>query len=434
MQNRIKKVAFHTLGCKLNYAETSTIARKFEAAGYVKKEFNEAADLYVINTCSVTDNADREFRKIVHRAKRISPDSKIAVIGCYAQLRPDIIIESAAVDLVLGAKEKFNILQHIDFETSNSEPLIIQDSQLDDIHGCTPSYSVGDRTRSFLKIQDGCDYPCTYCTIPMARGKSRSIAPDLLMEQVHEIAALGVKEIVLTGVNVGDYRFGNDFKLIDLLQQLDEVQGMERYRISSIEPNLLTDEIIDFVAISRSFLPHFHIPLQAGSDKVLGLMKRRYGVELYKDRIQAVRSKMPDAGIGVDVIVGFPGEDEFEFEQTYSLIESLDISYLHVFTYSERPNTDAIQLPGKVGLRERKARNKRLTELSQRKNMAFALRQINKPQKVLFESHHNGQISGMTENYLKIHVASHEIGLENQIIDVELTAVVDSMYMARILT
>ncbi|NQV49777.1 MAG: tRNA (N(6)-L-threonylcarbamoyladenosine(37)-C(2))-methylthiotransferase MtaB [Candidatus Marinimicrobia bacterium] len=434
MQNRIKKVAFHTLGCKLNYAETSTIARKFEAAGYIKKEFNEAADLYVINTCSVTENADREFRKIVHRAKRISPDSKIAVIGCYAQLRPDAIIESAAVDLVLGAKEKFNILQHIDFETSHSEPLIIQDSQIDDIHGCTPSYSVGDRTRSFLKIQDGCDYPCTYCTIPMARGKSRSIAPDILMEQVHEIAALGVKEIVLTGVNVGDYRFGNDFKLIDLLQQLDEVQGIERYRISSIEPNLLTDEIIDFVARSRTILPHFHIPLQAGSDTVLGLMKRRYGVELYKDRIQAVRSKMPDAGIGVDVIVGFPGEDEFEFEQTYSLIESLDISYLHVFTYSERPNTEAIQLPGKVGLRERKARNKRLTDLSQRKNMAFALRQINKPQKVLFESRHNGQISGMTENYLKIHVASHEIGLENQIIDVELTAVVDSMYMARILT
>ena len=434
MKKESKKVAFHTLGCKLNYAETSTIARKFEAAGYEKMDFSQVADLYVINTCSVTENADREFRKIVNRAKRSSPHSKIAVIGCYAQLRPDSIVESSAVDLVLGAKEKFNILQHINFESSVDEPLIIQDAQLDDIHGCTPSYSVGDRTRSFLKIQDGCDYPCSYCTIPMARGKSRSIAPHILIQQAAEIASLGVKEIVLTGVNVGDYSFGTDYFLIDLLKQLDEVPGIDRYRISSIEPNLLTDEIIDFVARSRSFLPHFHIPLQAGSDKVLGLMKRRYGVELYEDRIRAVRAKMPDAGIGSDVIVGFPGEGKIEFEQTFSLIENLDISYLHVFTYSERPNTDAILLAGKVGLRERKERNKRLTDLSQKKNMAFALRQLNLPRKVLFEGQHNGQISGMTENYLKVHVVSNEVNLANRIMDVELTAVVDSRIIARILT
>jgi len=434
MKNGTKKVAFHTLGCKLNYAETSTIARKFKAAGYEKRDFSEVADLYVINTCSVTENADREFRKIVNRAKRIAPDSKIAVIGCYAQLRPDTIVESSAVDLVLGAKEKFNILQHIDFDSSVDQPLIIQDAQLDDIHGCTPSYSLGDRTRSFLKIQDGCDYPCTYCTIPMARGKSRSVAPDILINQAAEIAASGTKEIVLTGVNVGDYRYGNGFQLIDLLKQLDEVPGIERYRISSIEPNLLTDEIIEFVAGSRHFLPHFHIPLQAGSDKVLGLMKRRYGVDLYKNRIRAVRDLMPDAGIGVDVIVGFPGEDKTEFERTFSLIESLDVSYLHVFTYSERPNTVAIKLPGKVSLGERKARNKRLTDLSQKKNIAFALRQLNQPLKVLFENRHEGRLSGMTGNYLRVHSESDEAGLENCIRVVELSAVVGTQVMGRILS
>jgi threonylcarbamoyladenosine tRNA methylthiotransferase MtaB len=405
MNSRTKKVAFHTLGCKLNYAETSTISRQFEAAGYEKIDFSQTADLYVINTCSVTENADREFRKIVNKAKRLSPDSKVAVIGCYAQLRPENIVATSKVDVVLGMKEKFNLLQHLDFDSTIETPLIIQDAEIDELHGCTPSYSVGDRTRSFLKIQDGCDYPCTYCTIPLARGKSRSIDPEILVDQAQEIAERGVKEIVLTGVNVGDYRFGSGLTLIDLLKRLDVVEGIDRIRISSIEPNLLTDEIIDFVSKSKSILPHFHIPLQAGSDKILSLMKRRYGVELYKDRIAAVRSVMPDAGIGVDVIVGFPGESEVEFQETYDLIESLDISYLHVFTYSERPNTDAINMSGKVGMRDRKTRNKRLTQLSERKNQSFALRQLNQSKQVLLESSHDGVLTGMTENYLKVHIA-----------------------------
>ncbi|MBT3253918.1 MAG: tRNA (N(6)-L-threonylcarbamoyladenosine(37)-C(2))-methylthiotransferase MtaB [Candidatus Marinimicrobia bacterium] len=432
MNSRTKKVAFHTLGCKLNYAETSTISRQFEAAGYEKIDFSQTADLYVINTCSVTENADREFRKIVNKAKRLSPDSKVAVIGCYAQLRPENIVATSKVDVVLGMKEKFNLLQHLDFDSTIETPLIIQDAEIDELHGCTPSYSVGDRTRSFLKIQDGCDYPCTYCTIPLARGKSRSIDPEILVDQAQEIAERGVKEIVLTGVNVGDYRFGSGLTLIDLLKRLDVVEGIDRIRISSIEPNLLTDEIIDFVSKSKSILPHFHIPLQAGSDKILSLMKRRYGVELYKDRIAAVRSVMPDAGIGVDVIVGFPGESEVEFQETYDLIESLDISYLHVFTYSERPNTDAINMSGKVGMRDRKTRNKRLTQLSERKNQSFALRQLNQSKQVLLESSHDGVLTGMTENYLKVHIANPSETLLNSIVAVELTGLQNSKVLASI--
>ena len=432
MNSRTKKVAFHTLGCKLNYAETSTISRQFEAAGYEKIDFSQTADLYVINTCSVTENADREFRKIVNKAKRLSPDSKVAVIGCYAQLRPENIVATSKVDVVLGMKEKFNLLQHLDFDSTIETPLIIQDAEIDELHGCTPSYSVGDRTRSFLKIQDGCDYPCTYCTIPLARGKSRSIDPEILVDQAQEIAERGVKEIVLTGVNVGDYRFGSGLTLIDLLKRLDVVEGIDRIRISSIEPNLLTDEIIDFVSKSKSILPHFHIPLQAGSDKILSLMKRRYGVELYKDRIAAVRSVMPDAGIGVDVIVGFPGESEVEFQETYDLLESLDISYLHVFTYSERPNTDAINMSGKVGMRDRKTRNKRLTQLSERKNQSFALRQLNQSKQVLLESSHDGVLTGMTENYLKVHIANPSETLLNSIVAVELTGLQNSKVLASI--
>ena len=421
MHNGTKKVAFHTLGCKLNYAETSTISRQFENAGYVKTDFGEVADLYVINTCSVTENADKEFRKIVNKAKRLAPDSKVAVIGCFAQLKPEQIIESSDVDLVLGAKEKFNLLKHLNFESTNDGPLIIQDTDVEEIHGCVPSYSVGDRTRSFLKIQDGCDYPCTYCTIPLARGKSRSLAPTLLVNQANEIAAMGVKEIVLTGVNVGDYRYADDIQLLDLLKRLDEVEGIERIRISSIEPNLLTDDIIQFVAQSQSVLPHFHIPLQAGSDKILGLMKRRYGVSIYEDRIRAVRSVLPNAGIGVDVIVGFPGEGDEEFQETYDLLDTLDVSYLHVFTYSERPNTEAISLPGKVNMTDRKARNKRLTLLSDQKNAAFASRQLNEKQRVLLESFKNGTVTGMTENYLKVYLEQSSEKRLNSIVSVELT-------------
>lgn len=432
MSSETKKVAFHTLGCKLNYAETSTIARQFVGAGYEKTEFGNPADLYVINTCSVTENADKEFRKIVNKAKRQSPDSKIAVIGCYAQLKPEFIVESSAVDLVLGTREKFNLLQHIQFQDETHTPQIIQDTELDEIHGCIPSYSIGDRTRSFLKIQDGCDYPCTYCTIPLARGRSRSLEPTAIVQQAKEIASGGVKEIVLTGVNVGDYRYSDDIVLFDLLKRLDEIEGIERIRISSIEPNLLTDPIIEFIPKSRTILPHLHIPLQSGSDKILGLMKRRYHVDVFTDRINTIRSIMPEAGIGVDVIVGFPGEGEQEFMETYDLLESLDISYLHVFTYSERPNTAAIEMPNPVGVPQRKDRNKRLTELSDKKNLSFALRQINSTSRVLFETQREGQLTGMTENYLKIYVPSHSSDLLNTTAAVEITGMTENKLMGRV--
>jgi len=425
MKHAAKKVAFHTLGCKLNYAETSTISRQFENAGYARTDFGEVADLYVINTCSVTENADRDFRKIVKRTKRIAPDSKIAVIGCYAQLKPELIAETSAVDVVLGAREKFNLLQHVSFEATPSAPVIIQDKAVDELHGCVPSYSIGDRTRSFLKIQDGCDYPCTYCTIPLARGGSRSIAPDILLRQAQEIISAGVKEIVLTGVNIGDYRARDGYTLLDLLRSLDKLDGMERIRISSIEPNLLTNEIIQFVAESKAVLPHFHIPLQSGSDKILKLMKRRYGTEFYRERIKAVRDGLPDAGIGIDVIVGFPGEDDIEFDRTLTFLDELDFTYLHVFTYSERANTESIKLPGKVSMLDRKERNRILTVLSDKKNRIFTLRQINKQQEVLFETWQNGFISGMTENYLKVHVASDRQDLINQIHEIELTSLRD---------
>jgi len=431
MKNDVKKVAFHTLGCKLNYAETSTISRQFEEAGYSKIDFTDVADLYVINTCSVTENADRDFRKLVNRTKRLAPASKIAVIGCYAQLKPDVIAETSAVNVVLGAKEKFNLLQHISFDSNDTTPLIVQDTHVDELHGCVPSYSIGDRTRSFLKIQDGCDYPCTYCTIPLARGGSRSIDPQILVAQAHEIAAQGVKEIVLTGVNVGDYRYAKD-TLLELLHRLDDVDGIERIRISSIEPNLLTDEIIEFVSESKSILPHFHIPLQSGSDTILSLMKRRYHTDFYADRINKVREIMPDAGIGIDVIVGFPGESPSEFETSYRFLNKLEFSYLHVFTYSERANTEAIDLPGKVSMRDRKERNRVLTALSQKKNEIFTLGQINKIQKVLFETSRDGLLSGMTENYLRIHLDSSDDTLLNDIRELELTSFRDKILFGKL--
>ncbi|MCF7824417.1 MAG: tRNA (N(6)-L-threonylcarbamoyladenosine(37)-C(2))-methylthiotransferase MtaB [Candidatus Marinimicrobia bacterium] len=429
-----QKVAFHTIGCKLNYAETSSISRQFESAGYVKTDFHEVADLYVINTCSVTENADRDFRKLVNRTKRLSPQSKIAVIGCYAQLKPDLIAETTAVDVVLGAREKFNLIQYVNFESNPQSPLVIQDVNVEELHGCIPSYSVGDRTRSFLKIQDGCDYPCTYCTIPLARGRSRSIDPDILVQQTQEIVSQGVREIVLTGVNVGDYHFGDGQDLLHLLQRLDVVEGIERIRISSIEPNLLTNEILEFVAGSTSVLPHFHIPLQSGSDKILGLMKRRYKTDLYRERIHSVRKVLPEAGIGIDVIVGFPGEDQAEFERTRHFLESIDFSYLHVFTYSERPNTESINFPGKVSMIDRKMRNRALTDLSDNKNQAFARRQMGTLQNVLFESWESGSLSGMSENYLKIRVQSENQDLVNQIAQVELGIFTDECLQGTIIT
>ena len=427
-----QKVAFHTLGCKLNYAETSTIARRFEAAGYEHIDFRDKADLYVINTCSVTENADREFRKIVHRAKRQAPDSKIAVIGCYAQLRPEVITETAAVDLVLGAKEKFNILEHLNYSSAGTKPIIIQDASIEELHGCVPAYSAGERTRSFLKIQDGCDYPCTYCTIPMARGKSRSLAPDILLQQIHEIVDQGIQEIVLTGVNVGDYSYGGRHDLLTLLKMINALPELKRVRISSIEPNLLTDDIIKLVAESTNILPHFHIPLQAGSDTILKLMKRRYGVQVFVDRIHKVRELLPNAGIGIDVIVGFPGEGAQEFQATYNLLDALDVSYLHVFTYSERPATPAIRLPGKVQYAERKLRNKRLTELSRRKAQTFALRQMELQHQVLTENLKNGFLTGMTENYIPVKIPAATGNWLNRIVNVELNAIKDQQIFGKL--
>ncbi|MCF7807870.1 MAG: tRNA (N(6)-L-threonylcarbamoyladenosine(37)-C(2))-methylthiotransferase MtaB [Candidatus Marinimicrobia bacterium] len=418
-------VAFHTLGCKLNFAETSTIARKFENVGYEKRPFDEEADLYVINTCSVTENADKEFRKIVNRAKRRSPHAKIAVIGCYAQLKPELIAATSKVDLVLGMKEKFNLLDHLHTNNDDQEPVVIGNTEVDQLHGCIPSYSLGDRTRSFLKIQDGCDYPCTYCTIPLARGKSRSIDPEILLKQAREIGSQGVKEIVLTGVNVGDYRWDTQYQLLELLKQLDQVDSIQRIRISSIEPNLLTDDIVEFVARSNSILPHFHIPLQSGSDTILRLMKRRYVRELFASRVNKVREHFPEAGIGIDVIVGFPGETDAEFMETYEFLKATDFSYLHVFTYSERSDTEAISLPGSVDLPVRKERNRLLTQLSDEKNMAFTLAQLGKRQQVLFETWKNGILSGMTENYLRLHVKHSNSDLVNTIATTELVSLAD---------
>ena len=398
------------------------ISRQFEAAGYTKTEFHDPADLYVINTCSVTENADREFRKIVNRAKRLAPTSRIAVIGCYAQLRPEQVVKQGGVDLVLGAREKFNLLEHVQYFGQPGAPLVVQDTAVDELHGCIPSFSLGDRTRSFLKIQDGCDYPCTYCTIPLARGKSRSQEIASLVSQAEEIAARGVKEIVLTGVNVGDYRSLGGQGLQALLTALEAVEGIKRIRISSIEPNLLTDEIIDLVAASDKILPHFHIPLQSGSDRVLGLMKRRYLSDPYHIRILAVRQRMPVAGIGADVIVGFPGEGDEEFQETVDLLTAIDVSYLHVFTYSERPQTAALELPGRVNRSVRKHRNRVLTELSSQKTAAFAIQQLNTVQQVLFEGSTDGQYTGMTQNYLKVFVPDTGQQLGNQIRAVELTA------------
>ncbi len=434
MANETKKVAFHTLGCKLNYAETSMLSRQFESAGYIKTDFHGPADLYVINTCSVTENADKEFRKLVNRAKRSSPGSKIAVIGCYAQLRPEEIVQQGHIDLVLGAKEKFNLLKHIDFSKDVSEPLIIRDADTDALHGCVPSYSMGDRTRSFLKIQDGCDYPCTYCTIPLARGKSRSLSIASLVEQTHEIVDQGIKEIVLTGVNVGDFRGEGEASLLALLRALEINTDIQRVRISSIEPNLLTDEIIEWVAGSRVVLPHFHIPLQSGSDTILRAMKRRYVSDLYIDRVRKVRELLPDAGIGADVIVGFPGEGDVEFQETYDLIKSLDVSYLHVFTYSERPDTAALALPGKVPMQVRKKRNRILTELSEDKHRSFTLRQLDSVHHVLVESLRGKHYSGMTDNYLKVEFEAGGVDKLNTIQPIRLSALDQGRLMGKIQT
>lgn len=404
-----KTAAYHTLGCKLNFAETSTIARNLTEAGYEKVSFDERADVYVINTCSVTEAADKECKYHVKRAMKANPEGLIVVVGCYAQLKPEEISNIEGVDLVLGAKEKFNILSYLeDLEKSNSQG-VVHSCEIEEADFFIGSYSIGDRTRAFLKVQDGCDYKCTYCTIPLARGISRSDTIANIVKNAREIAEKDIKEIVLTGVNIGDYgkgEFGNkkhEHTFLDLITELDKVEGIERIRISSIEPNLLKDESIELVSKSKSFVPHFHIPLQSGSDDLLKKMKRRYLTKLYSDRVAKIREVMPNAAIGVDVIVGFPGETEERFLETYHFIQSLPITYLHVFTYSERENTEAAAMEGEVPVSERKKRNKMLRILSEKKKMAFYESQIGNTLPVLWE-HENkeGYMYGFTENYVRV--------------------------------
>ncbi len=404
-----KSVAFHTLGCKLNFAETSTIAKDFDTAGFDTVPYSEKADVYVINTCSVTENADRECRNIVGRALKANPDGFVVVVGCYAQLKPEQIMEMPGVDLVLGATEKFNVTQFLGALEKQQGPAEIHSCEISEANSFVSSYSAGERTRAFLKVQDGCDYKCTYCTIPLARGISRSDTLENVVKNAQEIAAKGIPEIVLTGVNVGDYgkgEFGNkrhENTFLELVQALDDQVPVERMRISSIEPNLLRDEIIAFTGASKKFVPHFHIPLQSGSDEILKKMKRRYMTALYRQRVTAIRKAHPDAGIGVDVIVGFPGETEAHFLETYNFINSLEISYLHVFTYSERSNTAAADMDGIVPIPERKRRNKMLRILSEKKTRQFYESQLGTSRPILFESENrSGYMYGYTDNYVRV--------------------------------
>ena len=408
ISNKRKKVAFYTLGCKLNFSETSTIARNFTDEGFDQVDFNEVADIYVINTCSVTENADKRFKTIVKQAQKANPEAFVAAVGCYAQLKPQELADVNGVDLVLGATEKFKITDYINDLSKN---------YLGEVHSCeieeadfyVGSYSIGDRTRAFLKVQDGCDYKCTYCTIPLARGISRSDTLENVLKNAKDISEKGIKEIVLTGVNIGDYgkgEFGNkkhEHTFFELVKALDNVNGMERIRISSIEPNLLKNETIDFVANSKTFVPHFHIPLQSGSNDLLKLMRRRYLKELYVDRVEHIKSTMPHACIGVDVIVGFPGETEEHFLETYNFLNEMDISYLHVFTYSKRENTLAAEMDGIVPKNVRAKRSRMLRGLSAKKRRAFYESQVGSKRTVLFENENKeGYIHGFTENYVKV--------------------------------
>jgi threonylcarbamoyladenosine tRNA methylthiotransferase MtaB len=403
-----RTVAFHTLGCKLNFSETSTLSRMLENEGFEKKEFDDQADVYVINTCSVTDNADKECRQIVRRIQRKAPDSLVVITGCYAQLKPKQIAEIPGVNLVLGAAEKFNLVQHIR-ELSKGDSAKICSCDIEEVTGFNSSFSINDRTRTFLKVQDGCDYNCSFCTIPQARGKSRSDSIENVIKNVQHLASHGVKEVVLTGVNLGDFGKGPDGNIkyeenfFQLVQALEKVEGIQRYRISSIEPNLLTNEIIEFVANSDKFMPHFHIPLQSGSNKMLGSMRRRYKRELYAERVALIKNLLPHCCIGVDVIVGFPGETDEDFKDTFDFLHSLDISYLHVFTYSERDNTHALSIKPVVPMNVRHERNKTLRNLSYMKMQYFSEQHHGQTRKVLFEEHENkGMMEGYTDNYIKI--------------------------------
>jgi threonylcarbamoyladenosine tRNA methylthiotransferase MtaB len=431
-----KKVAFYTLGCKLNFSETATIARNIQDEGFDRVEFSDFSDIYVINTCSVTENADKRFKTIVKQAQRANASAYIVAVGCYAQLQPEELAAVSGVDLVLGATEKFKITDYLNQLTKN-DTAAIHSCEIADADFYVSSYSVGDRTRAFLKVQDGCDYKCTYCTIPLARGISRSDSLQNILDNAKNIANQGIKEIVLTGVNIGDYgkgEYGNkkhEHTFFDLVQALDTIDGIHRLRISSIEPNLLKDETIDFVANSNSFVPHFHIPLQSGSNVMLKAMRRRYMKELYVDRVEHIKRVLPDACIGVDVIVGFPGETDEIFLETYNFLNELDISYLHVFSYSKRPNTHAATLPNEVSKYVRSKRSKMLRGLSVKKRRAFYESQINTQHTVLFEGENKeGYIHGFTENYVKVK-SPWDPSLVNSLHDVNLTEI-DSDGLVRI--
>lgn len=420
-----KKVAFYTLGCKLNYSETSTIGRLFSNAGFKTVDFTDSPDVYVINTCSVTDNADKKCKKIVKEALKISPSAYITIVGCYAQLKPKEISEIPGVDMVLGAAEKFQIVDHIT-DLTKKEKAVVLNQPVTEANQFISAFSIGDRTRTFLKVQDGCDYSCTFCTIPLARGASRSDTIENAIDQAKQIAASGVKEIVLTGVNLGDFGIidgKRQAKFFELVKALDEVEGIDRIRISSIEPNLLTDEIIDFVAASKRFVPHFHIPLQSGSDKILSLMRRRYKRELYTNRVAKIKQVMPDCCVGVDVIVGFPGETREDFIDTYNFLNDLNISYLHVFTYSERENTLAAEMQGSVPGSTRAERSKMLHILSDKKRRAFYDSQLGKTAEVLFEGDiKDGFMHGFTRNYVKVKTKFDPV-LVNELKTIQLTKI-----------
>ncbi len=426
----MKKVAFYTLGCKLNFSETSTIARILEGEGYQRVEFNQQPDIFIINTCSVTDNADKKCRKIVREAQKINPDGYVAILGCYAQLKPQEIASIPGVDVVLGAAEKFRLHELIhSFEKEPAGQARVFNSSIEEVIDYHASYSLNDRTRTFLKVQDGCDYPCSYCTIPLARGKSRSDTIANVVNAAEEIAARGVKEIVLTGVNIGDFGLHNGERtetFFDLVKALDKVDGIERFRISSIEPNLLTDEIIAFTAQSKRFVPHFHVPLQSGSNAVLGYMRRRYKRELYANRVAKIKELMPHACIGVDVIVGHPGETDELFKETYTFLNELPVSYLHVFTYSERPNTHALAIKPIVPGNKRAERSKMLHILSDKKRRAFYETQVGREATVLFEEdaenadRNEGLMFGFTENYVRV-IAKYDPLLINETMRVQMT-------------
>lgn len=421
-----KSVAFHTLGCKLNFSETSTLSRMLEADGFEKKPFDDIADVYVINTCSVTENADKECRQIVRRIQRKAPESMVVITGCYAQLKPKEIAEIPGVDLVLGAAEKFNITEHLK-DLTKGDQTKISSCEISEVTGFNNAYSLNDRTRTFLKVQDGCDYTCTFCTIPQARGKSRSDNITNVLESAKKLADTGnVKEIVLTGINLGDFGKGPDGNkkseesFLDLINALDQLEGVDRYRISSIEPNLLSDDIIDFVANSKRFMPHFHVPLQSGSDHILGMMRRRYQHDLYQERVAHIKRVMPDCAIGVDVIVGFPGEEDSYFQETYDFLHGLDVSYFHVFTYSERARTKALEITPVIPMSVRHERNKILRNLSYKKQQYFNESHRGEIRKVLFEEQNkNGMMEGYSDNYIRVSAPYKEEWC-NQVVDWEL--------------